>query len=406
MDPQGVVIADQRAVEDADPRSAGWPARLWAWLRPRQRWCLGTRLVVLATAAWLGFVGAHWLLSGRTSLWAPFDLTPPFLFLAIPLLLALVAPFARPVRWRIMAVLALTAAAGAPLSGLNLATLWHTPPPASPAAITVLSWNPEFWDQDWRGGDGSTVHADFYDYLRSFDADVYLLKEYLHASWDGEVGNWDAEMAIRIDEEDRLREEFPGYEIVSAGEQITLSRLPMVSHRGLDVTPWLPPQWREVPPELYDFPDSYTVETLRTDLRVGDTVVSFYNAHIHQPPMEWQLFRSEARGANEYNHVRRQASFQALRADVEANSHPVVIGADLNTTPAMGVRRLLPSGLEDPTPALSSLYPTSWMADGIRLWRIDWMFTTPDLTVHEYEFPDVGGRSDHLPQWMVLSVDQ
>lgn len=394
---------ERRAATDTRTAAPGWAARARAWLRPRRRWCLGTRLVVVATAAWLVFVVLHLVLSGRTPLWGPFSLVPPVLFVAVPVAVAVVAPLARPVRWRVLTVLAVTVVAGAPYSGVNVAAVWHDAPPAPADAVTVVAWNTEFWDQNWRTGDGSTVDTDFYGFLRQFDADVYLLQEYLYRQPAAD-GYWTPDMAVRVDALPRLRAEFPGYEIVTAGEQITLSRLPVVAHRGLDVTPYVPEQWRQVPPELQDFPDSFRFEVLRTDVQVGDRVVSFYNTHIHEPPRYWRLYEAESRGRNEYNHARREASYRALREDVAANPNPVVIGGDFNTTPAMGVHRLLPDGLVDPTPALSSLYPASWSAGGLRLWRIDWMFTTPDITVHEYEMPDVADLSDHLPQRMVLSV--
>lgn len=406
MDVPGVVTGERQRPDDSTttttaPHPAG---RLWSWLRPRRRWCLGTRLVIVATVGWLTFVALHLTLSGRTPLWAPVDLIPPLAFVAVPLVLLVAAPFARPVRWRLIAVLLIAGLLGAGRSGVNPATLWHDPPPAPPGAITVVSWNPEFWDQNWRTGDGTSVDLDFYEYLRALDADVYLLKEYLHAKRGIGVGDWTADLAIRIDELPRLRAEFPDYQVAIAGEQITLSRLPIVAQRGLDLRPWLPPEHREIPSDLDDFPDSYRFETLRTDIEVGGTVVTFYNTHIHHPPLDWRLHRSDARGANRYHHERRQASYRALREDAAANPHPFVIGADLNTTPAMGVMRLLPEGIVDPTPALSSLYPTTWGMGGWHLWRIDWMFTTPELTVHRYELPDVADLSDHLPQRMVLSV--
>ncbi len=360
--------------------------------------------MVVSTLSWLVFVVLHVAVSGRTPLWAPLDLVPPLVFMAVPLVLLAVAPFARPVRWRLATLLLVAVLLGAGRSGVNLAMLWHTPPPAPPEAITVVSWNPEFWDQDWRNGDGARVSDEFYEYLRSFDADVYLLKEYLHAARANEVGNWTADMAIRIDDLPRLRAEFPDYQVAIAGEQITLSRLPIVAQQGIDLTPWLAPEYREIPEELRDFTDSYRFETLRTDIEVAGTVVTFYNTHVNYPPLNWRLYEADARAANRYVHNRREASLRALRADTEANPHPFVIGADLNTTPAMGLLRLLPERVVDPTPALPSLYPTSWGVGGWQLWRIDWMFTTPELTVHGYEMLDAGGLSDHRAQRMVLSV--
>ncbi|HEU5160958.1 MAG TPA: endonuclease/exonuclease/phosphatase family protein [Streptosporangiaceae bacterium] len=414
MDKPDVVTEDaaerRPGVPAAPPARPTWPVRLYAlvraFVRPRRRWCWGTRLVVTASLAWLAFVILHRLLSGLTWLWAPFDLIPPIMFLAVPAALLAVAPLARPVRWRIMATLLVSALLGFGFSGVNLATVWYTPPPAPPGAITVVSWNTEFWDQNWRSADGDAYDAGFYEYLRGMNADVYLLKEYLYsAGGNGFDGEWTADMAIRIDKLAQLRREFPGYAIAISGEQITLSRLPIVRQYGIDLRPWLPARWRAIPPSLRTWPESFTSETLRTDIRVGGSIVSFYNAQILQPPMGWRLYQAKARAADRYNQARRAASYAALRHDVEHNGNPAVLGADLNTSPAMGVRRLLPGKLVDESRALSSIYPTTWgQAGGIPLWRIDWVLATRDVIVHRHELPGAAGLSDHRAQRVVLSV--
>nr|SBO97916.1 hypothetical protein BN4615_P7432 [Nonomuraea gerenzanensis] len=376
-------------------------------MRPRRRWCLGTRLVVTASVAWLLFVLCHLAASGRLAWWAPIELVPPLLFLLVPALLLVVAPLARPVRRRVIPLLVLTAVLGAGRSGINYATLWYAPPPAGPAAITVAAWNTQFWDQDWRTADGDRYSPGFYAYLHELDADVYLLTEYLYvntAAGDMRSQRWTADLAMRIDKLAELRREFPGYHVAVSGEQITLSRFPIVGHRGLDLRPWLPPDQREIPEALRGWPEGYTVETLRTDLDVRGTTVSFYAAQIAQPPLEWRLYDAAARDAAVSKTLRREASYRALAADVAANPHPVVLAGDLNTSPAMGARRLLPERLVDRTPALSSLYPATYLAGTAELWRIDWLYTSPDVTVHRYDLPGARGLSDHRAQRMVVSV--
>ncbi|MGW5262611.1 endonuclease/exonuclease/phosphatase family protein [Microbispora sp. NPDC004025] len=381
----------------------GWAARVGRFVRPRRRWCLGTRLVVTATVAWLLFVVCHLLASGRTSLWAPVELIPPLLFLAVPASLMIVAPLARPVRWRIMSLLVVAAVLGAGRSGVNYATLWYTPPPARPGAITVVAWNTEFWDQDLRTSDGTAFSPGFYDYLHSLDADVYLLAEYLHRDMRP-AQRWTGDLALRIDKLAELRHEFPGWHVAVSGEQITLSRFPITAHHGLDMRPWLPADQKEIPEVLRHWPEGYTVETLRTDIDVNGTVVSFYDAQVSQPPLEWRLYDAESRDVNESRTLRREASYHAISADIAANPNPVVLAGDLNTSPAMGIRRLLPEGLVDWTPALSSLYPATYLAGTAELWRIDWLYTTPDVTVHDYELPGAGEQSDHRAQRMLMSV--
>ncbi|MFC7387243.1 endonuclease/exonuclease/phosphatase family protein [Sphaerisporangium rhizosphaerae] len=406
MRDRDAVIEEQPLSPPSEP-GAGWATRLGRAIRPRRRWCLGTKLVVTASVAWLVFVVCHLLASGRTSLWAPIDLIPPLLFLAVPVALMLVAPLARPVRWRIMSLLLVTVLLGAGRSGVNYETLWYTPPPAPPGAITVAAWNTEFWDQDWRTAEGDRYSPEFYAYLHSLNADVYLLMEYLYvdtAAGDMTSQRWTADLAERIDKTAELRREFPGYHIAVSGEQITLSRFPIVAHRGLDVRPWLPADQKPIPEALRAWTEGYTVETLRTDIEVGGKVVSFYDGQISQPPTEWRLWSAESRDLDHSHTLRREASFRAISADIAANRNPVVLAGDLNTSPAMGIRRLLPERLVDRTPALSSLYPATYLAGTAELWRIDWLYTTPDVAVHRYELPGPAGLSDHRAQRVVMSV--
>lgn len=379
--------------------AGGWAAVLRR--RPPQRWCWGTRLVVTATVAWLLFLVTHLLVSGRTWLWAPVDLIPPVLLVAVPAVLLVIAPFARPVRWRLMTALVLAGLLGAGGSGINLATLWHTPPPAPAHAISVAAWNTEFWEQ-------GLDQESFYRYLLDLDADIYLLQEYLH--WD-----WERNQSIRVHAIPKLRREFPDHQVAVGGGRVTLSRFPIVWQGGLDLRPELPEKWQRVPESSHHFPTDYTTEVLRTDIQVAGTIVSFYNTHIFQPPVDLRLHRGEAREANRYHQARRVASFRTLAKDIADNRHPVVVFGDLNSSPAMGLRRMLPERLVDHTRVLPSVYPTSWRDQGIDphlgglrqllLWRLDWLLTTSDVVVHRYEFFRSAGLSDHSAQRSVLSLD-
>ncbi|HYN97259.1 MAG TPA: endonuclease/exonuclease/phosphatase family protein [Pilimelia sp.] len=371
---------------------------------PRRRWRRWpARLLLAAGVGWLALVVLHLILSGTAYWWGPIDLMPPLAFAAVPVLLLLVAAAARSVRWRVAVVSVAALALGAECTGLNLATLWHTPPPAA-GAITVVTWNTEYWDQDLQpGGPHST--ADFYAFLRAMDADVYLLQEYAHV----DVTREDTfSQALEIDQEAQLRAAFPGYEIVLAGRDLTLSRLPVVGHRWLDSTPWLPADLRAVPPGLRDRPLFYQSQTLRTDIRVHGRVVSFYNSHLYQPPQRIFRLRGDPGQSmfsiDRFNAEMRLAGYAAIAADMAGNPLPIVFAGDLNTSPAMGIRRLVPDRLVDQTRVLSSLYPASWPASSPK-WRLDWLFTTPDVAVSRYELLDTAGFSDHKIQRVALSAN-
>src|SRR5262249_16646884 len=141
---------------------------------------------------------------------------------------------------------------------------------------------------------------------------------------------------------------------------------PVLNVKGVDSRPWLPADLRQVPPAQRDHPEFYTTHALRTDLLVEGRVVSFYNVHLDQPPSHYTMYKGSTRASARFNDAKRHASYEAIRAEVEANHNPIVFGGDLNTSPAMGIRRLLPGNLVDHTNALSSLYPFSWKARSYR----------------------------------------
>ena len=333
----------------------------------------------------------HLLLSGRWWFWLLVEAVPPLALLVVPLVLLAAVPLAaRPVRRPMLVLLTATLLVGAPMAGVSPRILL---PDASPPsdAVTVFSWNPEYWHQD-----DDPDH--FYAYLRAQRADVYLLQEYLYYT----------DRPVRIAELDRLRAEFPDYHIAVASELVTLSRLPVVASRPIDASRWLSPANGSTPPAGTDWPEYWTTKALRTDIQVGTTVVSFYNVHL---AVQVEIDRNPLR-ADFYDFVRRQfhrrdAHVRALRADLADNPNPVLLSGDLNATSAMRELRRLGAGLRRHDPTSGSPVPTSWPTRGVplpRLWRLDWTFTRGEVTVHRYRFVDEEGLSDHRPQRLSISV--
>lgn len=343
------------------------------------------RILIGAPALWLLFLVTHLLVSGRVWWWRPADLLPPLAFLAVPVLLGLAAAPCRRSR-RPAAVLAAGALAiGSSLAGVNAAGVLTGGGPVPSGALRVVGWNTGYWHEA-----GET--REFYDLLRAQRADVYLLQEYL---------NYQADVPVRIEETARLRAELPGYHIAVAGELVTLSRYPIVDQRALDA-PAAP-----APPAGTDFPEFWRHKVLRTDLRVGDGVLSVYNAHVTTPvwiggpsPLDasfWDTIRDL--DADRGPHLR------ALAADVSSNDNPVLVAGDMNTTPAMGERQAFPAGLRDAAGASRSPYLASWPADGSfpRWWRLDWALVSPGMTVHRYDLLDPAGLSDHRLQYLAVT---
>jgi endonuclease/exonuclease/phosphatase (EEP) superfamily protein YafD len=322
-----------------------------------------------AAVAWAVFLGAHVVLNGRWWAWLLPSLLPPPLFVVVPCALAGAA-------WAtgdpVAAVLSGAALVlGARQSGLHPGALVrrrHGTP--GDTAVKLVSWNTQHWCQ--------TKEADpFYAFLRELDADVYLLQEYHNDVFDGTYR--------LIDDEARLRAEFPGHEVVIARGLVTLSRLPVAA----------------------------TVETaarrvLRVDLRLPggpDRVLSTFNVHI---PVQLRLI-SPLR-AEFYRNVReragdRESEYAGLRRDVADCPNPAVIAGDFNTTPAVGdVRHIAALGV-DAVPLTGRFYPVSWQARaGMRWWRLDWVLSTAGARVHGYRFRDPRGLSDHCVQEVSVSL--
>ncbi|WP_380283384.1 endonuclease/exonuclease/phosphatase family protein [Kitasatospora purpeofusca] len=351
---------------------------------PRPRSAAGPRLLAGATGLWAAFLLADFLASGRWWFWLIPGLVPPLLFLAVPVaLLALVwtVPGPRVRRWLVPAVLALLVA-GMPRTGLNWSAL--TPgsgPSAAGPELSVFSWNTEYWD--------TTDDPDaFYRFLRSRDADVYLLQEYLA---------WVRGTHTEIDELDRIHREFPGYQVAVTGELVTLSRYPVLAAPPVGPAPAPDAPWAE----------TFTRhKALRTDLDVNGRTVSFYNVHI---PVQVDTRESVFGGAF-YRVVReadaaRREQFTALERDAAANPNPLLIAGDFNTSPAMADLDPLRARFDDARSASGDLYPGSWGGVlGTDWWRLDWAFTSHAVAVQRYAFVGAQGMSDHRAQDLRISL--
>jgi endonuclease/exonuclease/phosphatase (EEP) superfamily protein YafD len=346
--------------------------------------------VLAGTAGWLAFVLLHLGLSGRFWLWLLPDALPPIAFLAVPALLAatvpalrlLRRPMPRRARRLVAAGAAIALVLGAGSAGLNL----HALAPAGavrPDAIRVFAWNTEYWDQ--------TDDPDrFYRFLAGQRADVYVLQE--HLNWDMAAGD---DGARPLDDTDRLRRAFPGYHLAARGELLTLSRFPILARPPVGPDRFLPPtaRYRDV---------VSAARVLRTDLDVGGRPLSVYNVHI---PVQFSLEPSRILGRLAGRDAARRQQFGGLLADLAGNPLPVLVAGDFNTSPAMGDLAGLRGRLVDATPANRSLYPVSWDASGwLRLWRLDWAFTSRAVQVQRYEFVDPAGLSDHRGQRLLLHL--
>lgn len=338
-----------------------------------QRWCLGTRAVVAATAAWTVFVVAHVALTGRWWVWTTVEAVPPVTLVVVPALLLVVAPLARPVRRRLCLFLLALLLVGVSLAGFNPGALLAGRPTST--GLKIIAWNTDRWhmEEDQRR---------FFAYLRAQRADVYLLQEYLY--WkDGPV---------RIDDAAKLKAALPGYRVVAEGELVIITRLPvLMTHPrrvGSAGTDWY---WRGS-------------KAQRADLRVNGQVLSIYNVHNHVPfRFERSPFSRSFYSFVREQHARQQAELEALRADMARNPHPILVVGDFNS-PWMGTLRHPGGDLRVHHPT-DSVFPRSWPTADYpfpRLWRLDWAYTNSRVEVNRYRF--VPSVSDHLAQELHISL--
>ncbi|MER5768538.1 endonuclease/exonuclease/phosphatase family protein [Streptomyces sp. NPDC001985] len=362
------------------------------------------RVLAVVSALWLLYATARWLLSGRWHWAIPLDGTPPLLLVAVPAVLLIAGAAAcggrRPwVAGTAAAALLLALTTG---SGLNWPALWRDQRPVPPGALHVVSLNTQYW--------GQSAGVDrLYALLHRQRADVYLLQE--HVRWKpgfGEKGY------VRLDDDERLREEFPGHHIARRGELLTVSRFPIVAR-----PPVGPGKALAADPGASFERVFLRDKVMRTDLRIGERILSVYNVHITvQLALDLDPFSgTDVDAYLQRKFAWRQEEFRGLERDMDRNPYPVLVSGDFNATAAMreldGVRARASDALRANTdfaplswkfPARADFAGSAALRRAYPLWRLDWTFTTGPVRVHRYDFRGTDGISEHRMQDLRLSL--
>jgi endonuclease/exonuclease/phosphatase family metal-dependent hydrolase len=312
---------------------------------------------------------------------------PPIVFICVPVLFIVVGAVTRGRRRTVLGLAVLALVAGLPWSGVNLAALNGADLAADRSpTVRVVTLNTDYWAQNRDGiWSDRRNRSKLFGYLRSLDADIYLLQEHMLRQ-----DNRPHPITDLAD----VRKTFPGYEAVAKGTLLTMSRLPVVGHDIIHS--------RDKP--ALAFPAPYG---LRVDLQLGDRTISTYNVHM---PVQLLLEESPLT-ANFYREIRlrgerRSEEYRALTATVSKNPHPLLVAGDFNTSPIMGDNRALLDVTSDAVTRTGEFYPTSWRMGGRvpRLWRNDWALVSGGMEVARYEFRDPQGNSDHAAQLLELTV--
>ncbi|MEU9350493.1 endonuclease/exonuclease/phosphatase family protein [Streptomyces griseoloalbus] len=395
-------LTDEKAVP-ATPRQGTGGSRLRRTGRLLRLWY--GRALVAAAGIWLLYAVVRWLASGRWHWSILLDAAPPLLLVCVPLVL-LVASAAACGRRRLWAAGVTSAALLLALvtgSGVNWPALWRDPGKVPPGALHVVSLNTQYWGQ-------ASSPEKVFSLLHRNKADVYVLQE--HVVWQPGLGE-DGYRELRDDA--RLRAEFPGYHIARRGELLTLSRFPIVAQppvgpgAEIDADPGTP------------FSRVFARDkVMRTDLQVGDRVLSLYNVHITVPLAVDNLNLFSGYDFDSYfarKFAWRQEEFRGLERDLDRNPHPTLIAGDFNATDAMRDMEGLKDRADDALRANDDLLPLSWKFGApagfdwdsvfnrpLPLWRVDWAFTVGPVQVHRYDLRSTDGLSEHRLQDLWLSL--
>lgn len=235
----------------------------------------------------------------------------------------------------------------------------------SQEAIVVFNWNTEFWESDNK--------EDFYNFLKSQNADIYHLQE--HYIINKVSGFWETP-----NDQKELRNHFAGYHFVSSNDFVTISRYPIIQH--------------------YKY-DTY----LRCDIEINSEIISFYNVHIFAPLDPAHIsnplaFIKEVRRL----FYLRKGSYNQLEHDVKNNNHPIYISGDFNTTLAMKEIRSLYKYTNDSYQISGKIFPTTWKFLGLKLARIDYNLTNDQLELLLHEDIDPQNFSDHWAQKVTFNI--
>lgn len=226
--------------------------------------------------------------------------------------------------------------------------------------INVLTFNTEYWH---------TSEAELVNSIDYKSLDVILLQEHLFKK-DGVWGPTYRIPQLKGVIEDRFVEE--------SGEIVTISKWPIV----------LTKKFNDGSPEG---------QTLRTDIEIAGEVISIYNTHlpVHMHPnlMSNPMgFYADA----VHNADRRRKSLEIIVNDIERNKNPVLIAGDFNSTTAMHATSWFQKNLTDSYSALHCKDDADTFSIGKFLhWRIDYIYTSPQLLPTGYCTKNLENISDH-----------
>lgn len=348
--------------------------------------------VTVLSFLWLLFTFLHLLLTGKIPLWNVPASIPPFFFFLIPLLFLAVEALWKERKRSVMLVGVLSLVLGS--TQLDM----HWPQShnkgtgtGSYTRLKVFNWNTQYWDQ-------FKDRKHFYRFLRDQDADIYLLQEYLYTATGADIPANGSTQGFSIctsvpgfppdyvlpDDTEGLRNEFPGYYLVTDKQFVVLSRFPIkASH--------------------CDTSEQYLV----SDIAINGRMVRFFNVHmlLHVDPEK--LLKPDFYTSLSRRYQARQLGFRRLKEDIAKTETDYFISGDFNSSKAMGVMGDLLKKHVDGVQYSGDLLPTSITFCGMRLWRFDYALipnTSKTVSFLDYRCIAPEVPSDHNPLSVTLAL--
>lgn len=347
-------------------------------------------IINVVSILWCVFVVLHVILTGKIYMWNFIASLPTFIFFVIPTLFLIYQLLQKKKRWILVSIQVLALVLGITQVDFNLVKLDQSSEINDTyREVKVLNWNTECWDQE-------KDREQFFRFLKNQKADIYILQEYLHGPIDLDSVDVDepdlfslcpvmAEFPKhykRIDDMDRLKQEFPQYSIISDEQFVVLSRYPIKSY----------------------FCDS-SGQFLVSDIDIYGKTVRFYNVH-----MLLHLNPEEPLNAKELDkrYRARDIGFQNLKYQTEKCDVDYFISGDFNSTTAMGVMDDLLKKNCDIAKYSRDIMPFTFNFKGIKLWRFDYAFISKEsknIKVKSYKAIDPEGLSDHDALFVDLCIN-
>lgn len=344
---------------------------------------------------WFIFVILHCVFTGRTYLWNWFGSLPTLFFVTIPLFFVVVEFFRKKRNWIYISMMIVSLVLGATQADIHLFSKKNNGISSHPnTSVKVFNWNTALWDQDKN-------REQFFRFLKDQNADIYILQEYLRWMDPGmkvtpeniqkfnlfpicSVVPGFPVLYQGVNDQERLRREFPGYDLAIHNQFVILSRFPIEN-------------------SYPDYSEQYAV----ADINIEGRLVRIYNVHIilhleMDNPLNPNFYEGLQR-----RFAARHLAFQNLKADIQNWKLDYLIAGDFNSTKAMGVMNELFDKNIDVVTYSGEWFPVTFTFKGLNLWRFDYQLigkASRNIRVKSYQNMDPQGLSDHNPQLLVLDI--